>query len=50
MYKKSSHIYQQIGGDSGFSPDFRLFITTEPHHKFSIGLLQMSIKVCYVYI
>jgi dynein heavy chain len=33
------------GGDSGCSPDFRLFITTEPHHKFSIGLLQMSIKV-----
>jgi len=31
--------------DSGCSPDFLLFITTEPHPKFSIGLLQMSIKV-----
>jgi len=31
--------------DSGCSPDFRLFITTEPHPKFSIGLLQMSTKV-----
>jgi dynein heavy chain, axonemal len=31
--------------DSGCSPDFRLFITTEPHVDFSIGLLQMSIKV-----
>lgn len=31
--------------DSGCSPEFRLFITTEPHPKFSIGLLQMSTKV-----
>ena len=31
--------------ESGCSPDFRLFITTEPHIKFSIGLLQMSTKV-----
>ena len=31
--------------DSGCNPDFRLFITTEPHKAFSIGLLQMSIKV-----
>jgi dynein heavy chain len=31
--------------DSGCNPDFRLFITTEPHPKFSIGLLQMSTKV-----
>ena len=27
------------------NPDFRLFITTEPHVKFPIGLLQMSTKV-----
>lgn len=31
--------------ESNCSSDFRLFITTEPHPKFSIGLLQMSIKV-----
>ena len=31
--------------DSGCSPDFRLFISTEPHAKFSIGALQMSTKV-----
>eukprot|EP01041_Mallomonas_annulata_P002980 gene2980-5847_t len=31
--------------DSNCSPDFRLFITTEPHKAFSIGLLQMSTKV-----
>jgi len=31
--------------DSGCSPDFRLFITTEPHRKFSIGVLQMGTKV-----
>lgn len=31
--------------DSNCNPDFRLFITTEPHPKFSIGLLQMAIKV-----
>ena len=31
--------------ESACSPDFRLFITTEPHPKFSIGLLQMAIKV-----
>ena len=31
--------------DSGCSPDFRLFITTEPHPNFSIGLLQMATKV-----
>ena len=33
------------GAESGCSPDFRLFLTTEPHPKFSIGLLQMSTKV-----
>ena len=26
-------------------PDFRLFITALPHHKFPLGLLQMSTKV-----
>ena len=31
--------------ESGCSPDFLLFLTTEPHPKFSIGLLQMAIKV-----
>ena len=31
--------------ESGCSPDFRLFITTEPNPKFAIGLLQMSTKV-----
>lgn len=31
--------------ESQCSPDFRLFLTTESHEKFSIGLLQMSTKV-----
>ena len=31
--------------EGGHSQDFRLFITTEPHEEFSIGLLQVSLKV-----
>lgn len=31
--------------ESGCHPDFRLFISTEPHKDFSIGLLHMSTKV-----
>ena len=31
--------------ESGCSPDFRLFLTTEPHPKFSIGLMHMATKV-----
>ncbi|CAE7646120.1 DNAH5, partial [Symbiodinium microadriaticum] len=30
---------------SGCSPDFRLFLTTDPHPHFPIGLLQMATKV-----
>lgn len=31
--------------ESSCSPDFRLFVSTETHPSFSIGLLQMSTKV-----
>jgi len=31
--------------ENSYNPDFRLFLTTEPHPKFSIGLLQMATKV-----
>mmetsp|Transcript_23212 Transcript_23212/g.34068 ORF Transcript_23212/g.34068 Transcript_23212/m.34068 type:complete len:1122 (+) Transcript_23212:47-3412(+) len=31
--------------ESGCSVDFRLFLTTDPHPQFPIGLLQMSTKV-----
>lgn len=27
-----------------FHPDFRVWITTEPHKQFPISLLQMSLK------
>ena len=30
---------------SGCLPDFRLFITTEPHPKFPIGLLQLAVNI-----
>ncbi|KAJ1446978.1 dynein heavy chain and region D6 of dynein motor-domain-containing protein [Pelagophyceae sp. CCMP2097] len=36
-------IRADVGG--AVQPDFRLFITTEPHAKFPIGLLQLAVKV-----
>uniref|UniRef100_A0A1I8M6Y8 AAA+ ATPase domain-containing protein n=1 Tax=Musca domestica TaxID=7370 RepID=A0A1I8M6Y8_MUSDO len=32
------------GEESAYNPDFRIWITTEPHPGFSITLLQMSMK------
>jgi len=42
MYELEEHV---LGEGETFHPDFRLWITADPHPDFPIGLLQMSIKI-----
>ncbi|KAG2382014.1 hypothetical protein C9374_005806 [Naegleria lovaniensis] len=40
-----SQIEDMIKNAENIHPDFRIWLTSEPHPKFPIGLLQMSIKL-----
>jgi len=48
LFELEKEIEKLVKPHPDFSPDFRLWLTTEPTNAFPIGILQQSLKVWLV--